>query len=215
MSSTLPEIIYEEIDKIPVVNSPNSMYYIPLYKNEEYFASLESYVKFLKDTERLVRSNNRYNRYIKHIRETYGLKNCQVLSNIPITEDNDVDIEMHHGPILTLYDICAIVLEHFIQQGWKISTFRVADQVLIEHEEGRVQTVMLSATVHEEVHERDIFINMKQAVGDINAFVRKYHKVLSDEYIDKINKYIERSLKYDSNDFGVLELNKTLYKFID
>ena len=74
---------------------------------------------------------------------------------------------------------------------------------------------MLSATVHEEVHERDIFINMKQAVGDINAFVRKYRKVLSDEYIDKINKYIERSLKYDSNDFGVLELNKTLYKFID
>lgn len=215
MGAPLPEIIYEEIDKIPVVNSPNSMYYIPLYKNEEYFASLENYVKFLKDTERLVRSNRRYDAYINHIRTTYGITNCQVLSNLPITEDRDIDIEMHHGPILTLYDICAIVLENFIQHGWKISTFRVADQVLIEHEEGRVQTVMLSASVHEEVHERDIFINMKQAIGDINAFVKKYRKVLSEEYIDKINNYIQRSLKYDSNDFGVLELNKTLYKFID
>ena len=34
---------------------------------------------------------------------------------------------------------------------------------------------------------------------------------MSDEYKDQLNRYIDRSLLYDSNDFGVLELNKELW----
>ena len=119
---------------------------------------------------------------------------------------------MHHGPIFTLFDICAIVLEYFILKKWKISTFRIADVVLDEHQKNRVQVVMVSTTVHQEIHNGDIFINYHQAWGDLNAFIKKYRDAISDEYREQLNRYIDRSLLYDSNDFGILKLNDHLIK---
>ena len=72
---------------------------------------------------------------------------------------------------------------------------------------------MLSNTVHEEVHANNIFINMKQAFGNINKFIDKYHNGLHEEQIDKINEYIELSMKYDSTDNNVLRLNETVKKW--
>jgi hypothetical protein len=35
-----------------------------------------------------------------------------VLSNVSCSDD---EIEMHHGPLLTLYDIVSVVLNHYIK----------------------------------------------------------------------------------------------------
>ena len=137
------------------------------------------------------------------------LNKCQVLKNVT---DEDAAIEMHHGPIFTLFDICCIVLEYFIKKKWKISTFRIADAVLDEHQKNRVQVVMVSVTVHEEIHNGEVFINRNQAYGDIAAFIKKYKDAMSDEFREQVNRYIDRSLLYDSTDFGVLELSKDLLK---
>ena len=87
---------------------------------------------------------------------------------------------------------------------------RIADAVLTEHQKNRIQVVMLSSTIHEEVHNGNIFINRHQAFGDINAYLKKYGPVLTDDYKEKVNRYIDRSLLNDSKDFGVLELNTHL-----
>ena len=68
---------------------------------------------------------------------------------------------------------------------------------------------MLLSTVHEEVHNRNIFINYKQAFGDLNTFIKKYGVAMSDVLKEKLNKYIDRSMLYDSNDFGILALSNT------
>lgn len=209
MPKLLPDIEYGKDNTIPFIDSPNSMYRIPMYKTSEYFANLDSYVNFIKGVEKVVRTNDRYNKYINHLKTKYGLRFCQVLPEIT---DQDADIEMHHGPILTLYDYCAIILEYYLIKGWKVSTFRIADTVLDEHQKHRVQVVMLCETVHQEVHNREIFLNYKQAFGDLNAFIKKYGIAISEEYKEKINRYIDKSLMYDSNDFGILELNKTLIR---
>ncbi len=209
MPKLLPDIEYGKDNTISFIDSPNSMYRIPMYKESDYFSNLESYVNFVKAVEKVVRNNDRYKKYINHLKKDYGLTFCQVLGNV---SDNDADIEMHHGPILTLYDYCAIIIEYFLIKKWKISTFRIADVVLDEHQKHRVQTVMLCETIHQEVHDREIFINYKQAFGDLNAFVKKYYVAISTEYKEKINRYIDKSLIYDSNDFGILELNKTLIR---
>ena len=120
---------------------------------------------------------------------------------------------MHHGPILTLYDYCAIITEWLLTKRRQISTFRVADIVLTEHQKNHIQVVMLATTVHEQVHARGIFLNYKHAWGDLNSFIKTYRDGISVEYVEKINRYIERSLLYDSNDFGVLRLNQTLTRF--
>lgn len=208
MPRELPDIIYDKSKITPIVDAKTSFYKILMYKDEDYLSNYESYVNFVKGCEKAVRNNDRYKKYINHLKKEVKLTKCQVLKNVT---DQDASIEMHHGPIFTLFDICAIVIEYFLIKKWKISTFRIADAVLDEHMKNRVQVVMVSSTVHEEIHNGDIFINYKQAYGDLPAFIKKYKIAMSDEYKDQLNRYIDRSLLYDSNDFGVLELNKELW----
>jgi len=207
MPKAVPGITYTKDEKSPVIDSPTSPYIIPYYKDESFLNNYESYEKYVKAIERVVRTNDRYSKYIFYLKTEIKLNHCMVLKNV---DDNDCDIEMHHGPVFTLYDICAIVLEYFILKKWKISTTRVADVVLDEHLKNRVQVIMVSATVHEEIHNGEIFINYKQAWGDLAAFTKKYWDAISPEYREQLNRYIDRSLIHDSNDFGILTLNPEL-----
>lgn len=212
MPKTLPDIIYDKNKITPIIDARTSFYNIPFYKDEEYFSNYESYINFIKGIEKAVRTNDRYNKYIYYLKNEVKLNRCQVLKDVSSSDGEKVTIEMHHGPIFTLFDVCAIVLEYFIIKKWKITTMLVADAVLDEHQKNRVQVVMVSKTIHEEIHNGDIFINYHQAYGDINAFIKKYKDAISSEYREQINRYIDRSLLYDTNDFGILDLNKELLK---
>ena len=207
MAKSLPDIIYDKSKITPIVDAKTSLYQVPYFKDSEYFSNFESYNQFIKGCERLVRQDIRYKNYIRELKQRVRLNRCQVLKNIT---DDDADIEMHHGPIFTLYDYCTIITEYFLMRHWKISTPRIANECLNEHERHRIQVVMVSSTVHEEIHARNIFINQHQAFGNLQQFITKYADAISDEYREKINRYIDRSLLMDSNDFGVLSLNKAL-----
>lgn len=218
MAKNLPDIIYLKSDDKrldPIIDSNSSIYQIPLYKGFEYFASIDSYVNFIKGCERIVRISDRYKKYIHYLKNDVGLTHCQVLPEIEPDEKGKIAVEMHHGPIFTLYDYCEIILKYYLMKDWKISTYRIAETVLEEHQKNHVQVVMLLSTVHEQVHNRNIFINYKQAFGDLNAFLYKYGKAIQepgDPLREKLNKYIDRSMMYDSDDFGILELNDVLRK---
>ena len=217
MPRNLPGIEYNQEKNesgkvIPFVNAGESMYQIPLYKGVEYFSNIDSYTNFIKGCERMVRTNDRYSKYIYYLKNVIGLDHCQVLPDVEPDVEGKIEIEMHHGPIFTLFDYCEIMTEWCILNNKKISTFRIADEVLNEHQLNHIQVVMLLATVHEEVHNRNIFINYNQAWGDLNAFIEKYGIAMSDRLKEKLNKYIDRSMMYDSNDFGILQLNDTVVK---
>ena len=209
MPKVLPNIEYSENKDNSVIDSDSSLYNIPMFKPPEYFSNLESRNTFIKSVERLVRTNDRYSKYISYLKREIKLNHCQVLSNI---SDEDCDIEMHHGPIFTLYDYCDIILNYYIMKGWKISTFRIADTVLNEHIKNRIHVVMLSPTVHEEVHLREIFINIQQAWGDLHGFLKRYGKALSDEQIQKYNRYLDKSMMMDTNTYDILKLNEKLIR---
>lgn len=217
MAKTLPDILYTTSDDkkvIPIVDSNNAVYRIPFYKGIEYFSNIDSYVNFIKGVERIVRQSDEYKKYIYYLKNVVGLDHCQVLPDITPDEKGKITIEMHHGPIFTLYDYAEIILEYYLIRGYKISTFRIADTLIEEHKKNHIQVVMLLSTVHEEVHNRNIFINYQQAWGDLNAFLKKYGCAMSTPLKEKMNRYIDRSLMYDSNDFGVLKLSETLMNYI-
>lgn len=117
---------------------------------------------------------------------------------------------MHHGPVYTLFDYAYIITNWAINTNKKITTFYIAELILKEHFLNNVQIVMLSKTIHEQVHEGNIFISMHQAFGDLNTFVNRYKAGMDITMIKKLNKYIEKSIKYGSFDKGVLELNRTV-----
>lgn len=207
----LPNIEFKKTKRNPTLDSDTSIFELPFYKDVEYFSNLDNFVTFVTAVERLVRSSKFYSRYIKYIKEEVGLNFCQVLSNIKVTDENDVtEIEMHHGPILTLFDYVSIVVDYLLYHEKKINTFIVADIIIKEHYKNNIQIVMLSKTVHEQVHNDNIFINTKQAFGNLNNFLNKYMDGVNEEQINKINEYITLCEKYDSYDKGVLELNKIL-----
>jgi len=213
MAKNLPDIEYAEnsdIDRtiIPFIDSKKSLYTIPYYKDEYYFSNLDSYQKFVKAVEKLVRTSDRYNKYKAYLTTEAKMDHCQVLKDI---DSDDASIEMHHGPIFTLYDYCTIMLEYFLINDMKITTFRVADEVLKEHENNNIQVVMLSTTIHEQVHNRNIFISPDQAFGNLHKFTKKYASAIGPELRDKFNRYCDRAIISDSTDYGTLELNNKLW----
>jgi hypothetical protein len=226
MPVELPNIDFRKPSKNPTIDAETSPFELPFYKDNDYFVTIDNFVGFIRAVEKQVRTSVYYSRYISYLKQDVGLTACQVLSSIQDDDDGSYKggpkhtlIEMHHGPILTLFDYVAIITDHLLYNNKKVNTFIVSDILLEEHFRNRIQVVMLSKTVHEQVHENNIFINLKQAFGDLTGFVKKYGDGLQTDHIKKINKYIEKSKSYDSYDNNVLSLegavkkwNKELYE---
>lgn len=208
MVNKLPDIKFSGGSKNPTVDSDNSEFEIPFYKDDEYHANLENFTSFIKAVESLVRRHPDYKKYIKYLREEIGLNRCQVLGNIESEDEKaNVKIEMHHGPILTLFDLSAIITDWALFNKKKITTYSIADILLEEHFNNNIQVVMLSTTIHEQVHEGNVWLNINQAFGDLNTFLEKYQDGLDATHITKINNYIIKSLENESYHNGVLELD--------
>lgn len=158
------------------------------FKDQEYFIDDSAYSKFIKEVEKVVRTSKDYSKFVGYIKNTLGINFCQASSKI--FESDRVQIEMHHGPIFSLYDICEVILNWFIQTGQRINTFRVANKVLDEHYALRVQVIMLSVTAHEATHNRDIFTHFNQGIGNVNDFIKIYSPYFNDEQKYKIWNYL-------------------------
>ena len=203
----------------PIVDAESSLFYLLFHKNEEFFSIYENEITFYKGVESLVRKHPFYAKYIKYLIDVVGIKTCQVLSNIELDENSKkqrVTIEMHHGPILTLFDIVQIVC------GWlratgddEITTFKVAKIIIEEHRLNNIRTVLVSKSVHQQIHEGNIQLNYQQGFGNTQEFLEKYKDGVSKDMKAKINKYIEWSLENDSSDNDVLRLADTLREWGD
>ena len=197
----------------PRVDSDSSPFYLPFDKEEDFFSIYENEIAFYRGVEKLVRTDDFYKKYIKYLIEVVGMNTCQVLSNIEANDNSKVVLEMHHGPILTLFDITMIICNWYRYHGIPITTFDVADRILEEHQKNRVRVVLVSKTVHKQIHEGNIVLNYNQGFGDTASFLEYYHDGLTRDIQDRINKYIEWSKKNDSFDNGVLEVATTLKKW--
>lgn len=192
-------------DENKTVRSDVQPFDISFYKDAAYFINLENYVGFIKACERTIRKHPDYGNFVDSVREL-KMEHCQVLGNI---SRYDAVIEMHHGPMLTLFDYCSIVVDHLLNEGHTINTFKIANIVLQEHYLEHVQVVMLSKTVHQLVDSGELFINLNQGIGNVNEFLKKFNKGL-ERYKSKINEYIDLSKKFKSHDSNILELEETM-----
>lgn len=179
----------------------------------------DQYVKFIKGCENIVRKDDRYTAYISELKSA-GLTKCAILGNLK--EDTKVKLEMHHGPIFNLFDICDIVTKALVKRKKLriITTFDVADLVLEEHRKFNIMTVMLSKTPHKGNHNKqgkNVFVNIKSTVGRIDRFIDNYFDGLEDEHIEMIMHYLEELEKAgpDSVDNGLFDVGEKLARFKD
>lgn len=191
-------------DEELTITSDMTIFDISYRKTKEYLQDIDAYVNFVKACEKMVRKHPDYNNFVGQIRDI--CPNCQVLGNI---HKEDAVLEMHHN-FLTLFDYCAIVTNWFLSKGETVNTFKVANVVLQEHFDEHVQVVMLSKSVHQSVDTGEAFINLKQGIGNIGEFFKKYKEGLSPYYIEKIKAYIELSKEYQSHDSGIFDLEENM-----
>lgn len=194
----------------PCVDADSSMYYLPYDKNEEYFSIYENEVHFYKGVEDLVRKHPFYrSKLMKYLVEVVGVKTCQVFSNIEIPDNpkSKVQFEMHHGPILTLFDIVQIVTTYYRKKEYPhITTCFIANVVVEEHRLNNVRLVVMTKTAHQQVTEGNVFLNYNMGFGNTEAFLEKYKEGVTDAMAQKINKYIEASIEHDSYDNDVFRI---------
>lgn len=166
----------------------------------------DKFESFIRDCEKAVRRDDRYTRYKAHLHES-GLDRCAFYSKLTVDK---VPIEMHHGPIFTMFDICAIVTDHLLKCDEKVTTMDIADLVLTEHELNHIQVTMLCETAHQAYHSGKIFLHYKQATGDINKFIEKYYKGILKEHMFTFNKYMEMCKVNDATDNDLFITRKRL-----
>ena len=173
----------------------------------------DRYERFIKGCEHAVRKDDRYTAFIAELRGN-GFNHCAVLGNIP-TDDDKIKLEMHHGPIFTLFDICDIVTRAMFKRGEEnITTYKIADIVLAEHENYNVQVVMLSKTPHVGNHKSNVFINIKSSIGRIDRFIDKYEDGLQRSHRQHIKRYLEQCKKYQGSlDNGLFDVAENLVSF--
>lgn len=211
--NTVPGIIFDKVEAPhPRVDSDNANYYLEYDKSEEYFSYFDNEIAFYKGVESLVRKHSFIRtKYPKYLKEVVGLNTCEVLSGIEADDKNKVSIEMHHGPILTLFDICEIVTNNFREHGAKdITTFKVANEVVEQHRQNNVRVIFLAKSVHQKVHDEGIYLNYRQGFGDTIKFLELYKDGVDKNMKIKISEYIAWSMEHDSSDQDILRLADTM-----
>ena len=125
---------------------------------------------------------------------------CAVFGNLQSDKKSKTKIEMHHGPIFTLYDYVSIVLTKFLneKEESKLNTFDVAAEVLMLHKRKLVTTVMLSEAVHKSMDNPKTapFLTLEQTFGDLFEFVKEYGQYFSPKNIYNLKNYFD-NYKYN------------------
>ena len=176
----------------------------------------QEYKKYINHIKRNVRQSEMYKEYIAYLKGEIRLNKCSLLATV---DDNTATIEMHHGPIYSLHDICEIVLAHELRMGRSVDTFSIATLILKAHYDNAIQLVPVSQTVHQLVHAHKLFIPLESAFGNLEEFRNRFHSGFNNRMLLKYNRYMDRYKKFKNNPdnldrlFHVTEGSAKLYGY--
>lgn len=175
-------------------------YYLPFNKSEINLSDKNTRDKFIKSVERRVRRSKLYKAYINYLKNDLKLDRCAVFGNIQSDKKSKTKVEMHHGPIFTLYDYVSIVLNKCLhnREDDKLNTFDIAAEVLELHRRKLVQTVMLSEAAHKSMDNPKTapFLTLEQTFGDLFGFIKEYGQYFSAKNIYDLKSYFD-NYKYN------------------
>lgn len=185
--------------QIQVCMEDAQYYYLPFDKSPLDMSDPKIREKFIKSVENRVRRSKLYKAYVAYLKVDCKLDRCSVFGNIKSDKGDKTKIEMHHGPIFTLYDYVSIVLEKHMRENVNdINTFDIAAEVLDLHRRKLVQTVMLSEAAHKSMDNPKIapFLSLDMTFGNLVGFVQEYGQYFSPKHRSDLKNYF---LHYQAN----------------
>lgn len=169
--------------------------------------------KFISSgVEHAVRNSPEYDNFVRRVHEA-GFDHCSIMGK---AKGNKMKLDVHHGPMFTLYDICDIVLLHLTKslkkdQDAYVTSFEIASLVIEEHKLNNVQCVVLSKTPHKAVDTNMLFLHCDMSIGRVDRFIEKYDKGINNIMKAKIKKYVKQCEEYDGTlDNGLFETSQRL-----
>lgn len=165
--------------------------------------------RFIKKAEQFVRGSMEYKEYIHYLKNEIEMTHCSFFPNVEKNggKERKVKIEIHHEPF-TLYDITQIVTSKWMKEGKKLSHLGIAEEVMKLHFQGRVGLIPLVKTVHELVHDGQVFIPLQNVYGNFVSFVQEYGEYMNEDYHDILKTKIKLS-KSVEHDYSVLDKKLT------
>lgn len=177
----------------------------------EYYVSIENdkdRVKYISRIEKIIRNSMEYRDYITYLKENCDLNRCAFFQNVTSekrTKRNKVSIELHHEPF-TLFDYVNVVVNKYIQEGYRLNDLLIADEVLELHYENKVGLVPLSKTVHQVIHNSDkLIVPLNMCYGEYSQFLSEYDQYVPDELYDKLSKKIDQTNNLTPESFNALK----------
>lgn len=158
----------------------------------------KSKINFVKYIEKIIRGSFEYKKMIEFLRDKIDMNHCAFFKDVN-NKINGITIEIHHEPF-SLYDVTYIVLQMYMDEGYPLKPSNIAEEVMLLHFFGMIGLIPLSKTVHELVHDSQIFIPITHVFGNVEKFYRQYFKYMSPQQKEilaksiKISKQLEESV---------------------
>jgi hypothetical protein len=178
--------------KGPELRADDNYFTLPYFVEIGSFRDEETWKRLVKGVEKQVRTAPEYEVFLAALRSEVGLDRCAFLGNV---EDDDATLEFHHYP-LTLWEVVEVVVEHMVESGERVSSFRAAAEVLRAHADGLVSGAVVSKTAHELAHAGKLFIHKDQVWGDVSGFLDRYSLGVGPGHVDAVNALVEASERW-------------------
>ena len=166
---------------------------------------------YIKNIEKLIRTSTEYTKFIKYLRADLEFNKCAILNELTTAS---VSIELHHAPF-TLYDLVESVVNKRIDKAFPLTTFSIAEEVMLLHYTNAVGLVPLSKTMHELVHSGDSdIIDKKMIIGNYEQFEREYSPFFSAQLLTKHSDWKLRKSKNEEVQINTYVSSENLSTFL-
>lgn len=186
-------IDYQLPEKIESIKLGN----IPDFDIEDYdLSNPKELINYFKSIERICRNSHSYKKFIKFLREEVDMVKCSFYENVNNIDTFSIKIHIHHTP-LTLYDIVTTVYSKRLSNHESLTELMVAKEVMWCHYNMMVGLIPLSETIHELVHNGQLFIPLNKVFGLYSNFIQLYNLYLDPQLRSNLARAEEESKAYD------------------
>ena len=147
----------------------------------------KEYIKYIKALEKSVRGSFEYRAMVSYLKQYANMTECAFYKNVTNADTSAIKIEIHHGPF-SLCDICEIVYRKRLSFNESLDEHMVAKEVMYLHYNMCVGLIPLSATVHELVGNRYLFISPRNYYGNYKYFSECYKQWILPEQLDTLER---------------------------
>jgi hypothetical protein len=154
----------EEDNTIQVNDSP-----FTLSLRIKCFYAESDFIKFIKNTERLIRSSLEYKQWIRYLVENLGKNACSLTKEL----SSECSIEIHHHPI-NLFTICKAVISDKLNKGLSFCTFDICKDVIELHFQNKVGCMPLLSDLHAKYHNGYLNLPIDHVSGNWKHIIETY-----------------------------------------